>query len=116
MPLLICQTCPRYDPVRTGEFGRDLDSALAGHPDAAGLRVRRVQCLGGCPQHGVVAVDGTGKARVRFTGLTPDDADAIVAATRAHAGCATGAPDDWDVPAELAERLSAVTYKRPPAR
>lgn len=111
MPLLICQTCPRYDPARTGSFGRDLDSALTEHPD---LRVRRVQCLGGCPDHGVVAVDGIGKARVRFTGLGPDDADAIVAAARAHDGCATGAPSDWDVPAEIAGRLSSVTYKRPP--
>jgi predicted metal-binding protein len=114
VPLLICRTCPRYDPARTGEFGRDLDSALAGHPAAGEVRIRHVQCLGGCPEHGVVAVDGIGKARVRFTGLTPDDADAIVSAARAHAGCDTGAPDDWDVPAELTGRLSAVTYKRPP--
>lgn len=114
MALLVCRTCPRYDPVRTGDFGRDLDAVLADHPDAAGLRVRHVQCLGGCPDHGVVAVDGIGKARVRFTGLTPGDADAIVTAARAHAGCTSGAPEDWDVPVELAARLSAVTRKRPP--
>lgn len=115
MPLLICRTCPRYDPARSGEFGRDLDTALATHPGAGDLRIRHVQCLGGCPEHGVVAVDGIGKARVRFNGLTGDDADAIVDAARAHAGCGTGAPDDWEIPAELADRLSTVTYKRPPA-
>ncbi|TCK20679.1 DUF1636 family protein [Pseudonocardia endophytica] len=112
MPLLVCQTCPRYDPVHTGSFGRGLDAALVAHPD---VRVRRVQCLGGCPDDGVVAVDGIGKARVRFTGLSPDDADAIVVAARAHSGSVSGAPDDWEIPSALTDRLSAVTYKRPPA-
>ncbi len=108
MTLLICRTCPRYDTRATGTFGRAMASAVA----ASGVAVRGVQCLGGCPEHGVVAVDGPGKTRVRFTGLDAGHADAVVRAAQAHDACATGSPGDWEVPAELVERVSAVTYKR----
>jgi predicted metal-binding protein len=70
MPLLICRTCPRYDTRATGEFGRRLDAAIVRSAEGATVPVRNVACLGGCPNHGVVAVDGPGKARARFTGLT----------------------------------------------
>ena len=76
------------------------------------MPVRHVQCLGGCPDHGVAAVDAPGKARVRFTGLDAEHAGALVAATRAHEASASGEPGDWTVPAELAAHLSAVTPKR----
>src|SRR4051794_28439167 len=56
MTLLICRTCPRYDPRATGQFGRRLTAALAQIPDNP-IAVRNVQCLGGCPDDGVVAVD-----------------------------------------------------------
>ena len=107
MSLLICRTCPRYDPPRSGRFGRDLTAAVQ-----AQVHVRHVQCLGGCPDHGVAAVDGPGKARVRFTGLDAGHADALVAAARAHEASGSGEPGDWTVPAELAERIGAVTLKR----
>ena len=110
MTLLICRTCPRYEPRASGEFGRAMAAAIAAHP--AAVAVRGVQCLGGCPDDGVVAVDGPGKARVRFTGLDPGHADAVARAAAAHEACGTGIPDDWDVPAELVDRLSTVTLKR----
>jgi predicted metal-binding protein len=117
MNLLICRTCPRYDPRATGEFGRRLATALAqiteNEPDSP-VAVRNVQCLGGCPDDGVVAVDGPGKAHVRFTGLDETDAKAVHAAALAHDACATGAPEDWEIPAELADRISSVTRKRTP--
>jgi predicted metal-binding protein len=110
--LLICRTCPRYDPRTSGEFGRAMAAAVAAHP--ASVAVRGVQCLGGCPEDGVAAVDGPGKARVRFTGLDAGHAEAVVEAAAAHDACPTGVPDDWEVPAELAGRISAVTLKRGP--
>jgi predicted metal-binding protein len=106
--LLICRTCPRYDPRRTGRFGDDLSAAL---PAASDVHLRFVQCLGGCPEDGVAAVDGPGKARVRFTGLDAGHADALLTAARAHAACGSGEPGDWQVPAELTARLSSVTPK-----
>ncbi|MEN3266174.1 DUF1636 family protein [Pseudonocardia sp.] len=114
MTLLICRTCPRYDSRTTGDFGRVLAAAIADHPAGAAVAVRNVQCLGGCPDHGVVAVDGPGKARVRFTGLDAGHARVVIAAAEAHAACASGVPGDWEVPAELADRVSSVTPKRRP--
>ena len=60
----------------------------------------------------VAAVDGPGKARVRFTGLDTGHAEALVVAARAHEASDSGEPGDWTIPAELADRLSAVTLKR----
>jgi predicted metal-binding protein len=110
MALLICRTCPRYDRRATGQFARDLTAALrAGGRD---IPARNVQCLGGCPDHSVIAVDGPGKTRVRFTGITSDDAPAIINATLAHQASSTGNPGDWLIPAELTSRISSVTAKR----
>jgi predicted metal-binding protein len=118
MPLLICRTCPRYDPAATGDFGRALTAAIAEaiatEPAGADVPVRGVQCLGGCPDHGVAAVDGPGKARIRFSGLAAGHVPALLTAVAAYEACPSGAPEDWDVPAELARRISGVTRKRDP--
>lgn len=114
MTLLVCRTCPRYVPEHSGDFGRSLTAALDADPAADKIDVRNVHCLGGCPTHGVVAVDGPGKARIRFTGLTADDAEAIVEAAVNHDACLTGAPDDWHIPDTLADRISSITLKRTP--
>jgi predicted metal-binding protein len=117
MTLLICRTCPRYDTRATGDFGRRITAALTqiadNEPDTT-VSIRNVQCLGGCPDDGVVAVDGPQKARVRFTGLDESDAKAVYAAAVAHDACATGAPEGWEIPAELADRISSITLKRTP--
>ena len=112
MTLLICRTCPRYDARASGDFGRALSAAIGEAAAGAGVAVRKVQCLGGCPAHGVIAVDGPGKARVRFTGLDVGHASAVVAAAAAHDACPSGDPGDWEVPAALAGRISSVTRKR----
>jgi len=133
MTLLVCRTCPRYDPRRSGEFGRRLTAALesASHQaDTAGadstktgtaetstaeagpVEVRTVHCLGGCPRHGVVALDGPGKARVRFSGLSEQDASDVLAAAHAHEACGSGLPEEWAVPESLSGRISSVTRKR----
>ena len=82
MTLLICRTCPRYDCRSTGQFGRELAAAITAA--GADVPVRNVQCLGGCPDDGVAAADGPGLTRVRFTGLTSDEARAIIKAALAH--------------------------------
>ncbi|MFY9929170.1 MAG: hypothetical protein WAK82_14280 [Streptosporangiaceae bacterium] len=110
MTLLICRTCPRYDRRATGQFARDLTAAI--RADGRDIPTRNVQCLGGCPDDSVVAVDGPGMTRVRFTGITSDDAPAIINATLAHQASSTGNPVDWLIPAELADRISSVTVKR----
>jgi predicted metal-binding protein len=114
MTLLICRTCPRYDTADNGEFRRAVDAEIARNPAADPRTVRHVQCLGGCPEDGVAAVDGPGKTRVRFNGLHAGHADALIKAAQAHAASPTGAPDEWDIPTELADKVSSVTYKRGP--
>jgi predicted metal-binding protein len=113
MTLLICRTCPRYDRRATGQFARDLTAAI--RIDGRDVATRNVQCLGGCPDDSVVAVDGPGMTRVRFTGVTSDDALAIINAALAHQASSTGDPGDWLIPAELTSRISSVTTKRQPA-
>ncbi|MFC5137682.1 DUF1636 family protein [Actinomycetospora rhizophila] len=110
MPLLVCRTCPRYESD-SGSFGDELDPALT-RAAARGVRVRHVPCVGGCPRAGNVALDGPGKPRVRFSSLTADDADDLVEASAAYDASATGVPGDWEVPAPLEGRLTAVTPKR----
>jgi predicted metal-binding protein len=110
VPLLVCRTCPRYE-ADSGSFGDRLDLALT-HARSHGVRVRHVPCVGGCPHAGNIALDGPGKPRVRFSSLTTDDADDLLAAAAAYDASPTGTPGDWDVPAPLKDRLTAVTPKR----
>jgi predicted metal-binding protein len=110
MTLLICRTCPRYDRRATGQFARDLTAAI--RADGRDIPARNVQCLGGCPDHSVIAVDGPGMTRVRFTGITSDDTPAVINATVAHQASSTGNPGDWLIPSELTGRISSVTAKR----
>jgi len=114
MTLLICRTCPRSDTRSSGAFRHALDAALARNPATDPTLIRHVQCLGGCPDDGVAALDGPGKARVRSTRLTEHHADALLDAAHAHDTCRTGAPADWDVPADPSDHVSSVTYKRGP--
>ena len=92
----------------SGSFGAALDGALAG----ADVRVRHVPCLGGCPNAGNVAVDGPGKPRVRFSRIGVDDAEDLLDAARRYDASPSGSPGDWEVPAGLAARVTAVSPKR----
>ena len=114
MTLLICRTCPRYDAPVSGAFRRAVDSAIATNPAADTGLVRHVHCLGGCPENGVAAVDAPCKARVRFSGLDASHAEALIKAAHAYEECTSGVPGDWEVPAELRDRISSVTVKRQP--
>lgn len=112
MALLVCRTCPRHDTAASGTFAAVVSAALQNNARGAAVTVRYVQCLGGCPDHSVAAVDGPGQARVRFTGLTAHHADALVIAAHLHNTSPSGAPGDWTVPAELQNHLSSITRKR----
>ncbi len=114
MALLVCRTCPRYDRRRSGEFGRRLASAITAlvRNGSSDIAVRGVLCLGGCPRNGVAAIDGPGKARVRFANLTEDDAADLLAAAAAHERCASGEPAELDISDRLRGRISSVTLKR----
>ena len=114
MALLVCRTCPRYDRRRSGDFGRRLTSAITAlvRNGSSDIAVRGVLCLGGCPRNGVAAIDGPGKARVRFANLTEDDAADLLLAAAAHERCASGEPAELDISDRLRGRISSVTLKR----
>ena len=64
------------------------------------------------PTPGNVALDSVGKPRVRFSGLTENDADALLQAAAAYEASTSGTPGDWTVPETLADKISAVSPKR----
>lgn len=121
MTILICGTCPRYDRPNRGSFGPRMQAALMAQNgpeqvDGRPLRARFVQCLGGCPNHGVVAIDAPFKTRIRLSGLDPGDAlltGAILRAALAHEQSHDGDPDELAIAQALRPHISAVTTKRP---
>lgn len=103
--IVVCLTCNRYAPAPAGEPtpGRKLAAALQekarspGHP----VTVRTVECLNGCPHPCTAALRVPGKCVIRFSGLTPEDAPALIEAAEHYA-----ASDDGDIPVEaLPDRL-----------
>ena len=76
------------------------------------VRTTRVACVGGCPDPGNVALDSVGKPRVRFSGLTEHDAEAILQAAVAYEASTSGDPGDWAIPDTLAEKITAVSRVR----
>jgi predicted metal-binding protein len=109
--LLICETCPRYTRD-TRTFGPKMLDALAAAGATKQVRTTRVACVGGCPNPGNVALDSVGKPRVRFSGLTENDADALVQAAAAYEASNSGDPTEWTVPNALAGKITAVSPKR----
>jgi predicted metal-binding protein len=75
------------------------------------VRTSRVACVGGCPTPGNVALDSVGKPRVRFSGLTEHDADALLEAAAAYEASTSGTPGDGNVPEALANKITAVSPK-----
>lgn len=56
------------------------------------MSVRQVACGAGCPNPGSVALDAVGKTRIRFSGLTTEDAPALADATLRHDASTHGNP------------------------
>ncbi|WP_277454093.1 hypothetical protein [Janibacter sp. DB-40] len=117
MTVLVCTTCPRYDAVTGGSFVGRFTAACerVGADGGSAPTLRRVQCLGGCPRAGVVAIDGSQKARIRFTGLISVNDDIVAELCRfaaAHEHSATGHPNEVGVPVRLTPHLSSITCKR----
>ena len=112
--ILVCRTCPRYEPVAPdGEEtrGKHLGAAVRAAASAAnGLEnvdVRLVNCLAGCKRPCNVALDGPGRLRLRFSELTDAHIAALLSAAAAYRECADGDLDDKSLPLALRARVSA---------
>ena len=114
--LLVCRTCPRYEPAPppgAPKRGAALGRLLKADPRLpAGLEVRAVNCLAGCPNPCNAAIDAPGVGRLRFSRLETGDAAALIEAAAACARRGGAEPEAADLPASLRDRITA----RSPAR
>ncbi len=98
--IVVCLTCNRYAAPRAGEPtpGRRLAAALLAlaRQAAGAITVRTVECLNGCPHPCTAALRLPGKCLIRFSGLTVDDAPALIDAAQHYAASADG-----NIPTEL---------------
>ena len=87
--LFVCATCSRYAPTPAGQAtpGQTLYAACkrAAAERQSDVVVRAVECLNGCPHPCMAALSRPGKARLRLSQLTPDDAPALIEAATLHA-------------------------------
>ncbi len=117
--ILVCRTCPRYEPVPPSGAetrGRDLGHRLAralhvGDPDNRYV-LRVVSCLAGCKNPCNVAIDGAGRFRLRFSNLEPDAAADILTLAGNFEKSATGNLAIDELPDRLKDRLTAKTPPR----
>ncbi len=108
--IFVCVTCNRYAAPVPGETppGRRLAGALRAGAGAGGhqVTVRAVECLNGCPHPCTAALRTPGKCVIRFSGLTPDDAPALIEAAERYAASATGDLPADVMPASLVGKVS----------
>ena len=108
--IFVCLTCNRYAPPAPGEAtpGRRLADALkAGSQDAANtVIVRTVECLNGCPHPCTAALRTPGKYLIRFSGLGPEDAPALLVLAERYAASGDGDLPDEVFPPALRKKIS----------
>jgi predicted metal-binding protein len=63
------------------------------------------------PNPGNVALDSIGKPRVRFSGITDHDAQALIQAAAAYEASTSGDPTEWTVPESLTGKITAISPK-----
>ncbi|MGD9536903.1 MAG: DUF1636 family protein [Alphaproteobacteria bacterium] len=109
--LFICRTCVRDLRVPPGEqtAGEKLYDAVAAAVDEAGggIPLQGTACLNGCLNPCNASVRGHGKALLRFSRLTPEDAPALAALARAYIAHKTGDLSAKELPEPLRAKLSA---------
>lgn len=115
MAVMVCRTCPR-DTAQSGSYAAEVAKIFQTQSDSS--RVIYVNCLGTCKQlgackrGGALALDCVGMARVRFSGISPENAAAIRESHSSYENSATGHPSEWEVPEQLVSAITAVTPKR----
>jgi predicted metal-binding protein len=109
--LFICRTCVRDLRVPPGEktAGEKLYEAVeaAVAKSGADVPLRGTACLNGCPSPCNASVRGHGKALIRFSRLTPEDAPALIAMARAYLRHKTGELSAKELPETLRAKVSA---------
>ncbi|HYZ63615.1 MAG TPA: DUF1636 domain-containing protein [Acetobacteraceae bacterium] len=106
--IVVCITCNRYADPASGEPrpGLLLSRALADAGRGHGVAVRTVECLNGCPHPCTAALRAPGKCVLRFSGLTADDAPALIEAAQHYAETCDGDIPKAALPPRLRDKLS----------
>ena len=108
--IFVCLTCNRYAPPAPGEPtpGRRLAEGLKAEAHSPGhiVTVRTVECLNGCPHPCTAALRAPGKCLIRFSGLGPEDAPALIRLAERYAESGDGNLPDELFPPVLREKVS----------
>ncbi len=108
--VFVCMTCDRYAPASVGQAtpGQRLALAMKQHAARRGstVAVRTVECLNGCPHPCTAALRTPGKMVIRFSGLTADDAPALLDAAALYAESFNGDVPSEGLPASLRGKVS----------
>jgi predicted metal-binding protein len=70
------------------------------------VTVRAVECLNGCPHPCTAALRTPGKCLIRFSGLEPEDAPALIEAAERYAASSDGNLPGEAMPAVLRDKVS----------
>lgn len=113
--ILICRTCPRYEPRRPDTVTRG--AALARHGKARGeslegISVMAVNCLAGCRNPCNAAIDAPDLVRLRFSRLEEADLDHLFEVAALYKTNSEEDMADDALPETLRDKLTA----RSPAR
>jgi predicted metal-binding protein len=115
--IFVCLTCNRHAPPPPGEAtpGRRLAEALAAKARRPGhaVTVRTVECLNGCLHPCTAALRTPGKCLIRFSGLEPEDAPALIELAERYAESEDGNLSPESFPAGLGQKVS---LRVPPLR
>lgn len=108
--IFICMTCGRYSPPEAGEETRGETMCKAVREVIASIgadaTLRTVECLNGCPKPCTAALRTPGKSILRFSGLEPADANALVEAAAIHARSEAGQVANEELPERLRAKVS----------
>lgn len=108
--VFVCMTCDRYDPAPAGQAtpGQRLAQAMKQHAARCGstVAIRTVECLNGCPHPCAAALRTPGKMVIRFSGLTTEDAPALLDAAALYAESFDGDVPSQGLPASLRGKVS----------
>lgn len=109
--LMICQSCPRYQPSpgrAPGDgatLGKRVFAQLALLPFTENLVAAPISCLGGCRSPCNLSLSTPRGGRLRLTRLAVDDADAVVAAVTLYLTADERGVQIRDLPESLRDKV-----------
>lgn len=113
--ILVCRTCPRYEPRKPGSMTRGaalaMEAKARGEGDAA-VSVMAVNCLAGCKHPCNAAVDAPDKVRLRFSRLDAHELQLLFEVADQYRMSSDGNISADLLPEPLRDKLTA----RSPAR